>query len=51
MAHGAYSVLASKKHTIQIGAMHGLPVLQTRMLWVELNGTRIAIACKPHLIC
>ncbi|EGH70508.1 hypothetical protein PSYAR_08116 [Pseudomonas syringae pv. aceris str. M302273] len=37
MAHGSYSVLAPEKHTIEIGVMYGLPVLQTRMLWVVLD--------------
>lgn len=37
-AHGAYRVLAAEEHTVEIGVMHGLPVLQARMLRVVLDG-------------
>ena len=36
--HGADGVLATKEYTIEIGLMHRVPVLQTRMLRVMPHG-------------
>ena len=37
--HRANCVLAAKKHPVQVGAVHGMPVLQACMLGVVWHGT------------